>query len=564
MGSSWKEISGDLTQQIDRHSLPVMGKIQSVDAIAYDQSTSQYGNIVALDESPLKAGLLYVGTDDGLIQVSDDDGENWKRLENFPGVPKNTYVNALVASPLEENTVFAVFNNHKNGDFKPYILKSTNRGASWENISGNLPDRGSVYSLRQDYINKDLLFAGTEFGLFFSVDGGKNWQQLKTGLPTIAVRDIDIQKEENDLVLATFGRGFYILDDYSPLREINNELLKKDKYFFPIPNALSFLEAQPLGYGKIGFQGASYFHADNPAMGATFTYYLKDTPKSLKEKRQEKEKEAIKDSKPIQYPPKEALRAEDREEENYLIFVIKDRNGKEVSRKTAKPEAGIQRINWEGTYSSIAETSDEDAPLTEGEQAHLALPGKYSVSVFISKDGQISPLFPAQEFELKWLNNNTLEAGDKEALLAFQQKTEQLRRKITALDNYYQNLKNKITKLKANARNTPGVEISLLDSLRILEYKLADISIPLSGDQSLSQREFETAPSLGDRLGDVYWNSYHTTAAPTGLQQNNLQIALEEYDKLRKDILAISLKAEAINHQLQQQGAPYLEDELPD
>ncbi|MDZ7847097.1 MAG: hypothetical protein U5L96_10160 [Owenweeksia sp.] len=172
-----------------------------------------------------------------------------------------------MASRHDENSVFAVFNNHKNGDFKPYILKSENRGTSWTNISGDLPKEGSVYTIAQDHENKDLLFAGTEFGVFFTVDGGKHWQQLKAGLPTIAIRDIAIQRRENDLVLASFGRGIYVLDDYSPLRVINENLLRKKSHLFNIKDGLVFMEAQPLGYGKKGFQGASYYAADNPPDG---------------------------------------------------------------------------------------------------------------------------------------------------------------------------------------------------------------------------------------------------------------------------------------------------------
>jgi photosystem II stability/assembly factor-like uncharacterized protein len=215
-GNTWEVISPDLTRQIDRNKLPVMGKVWGVDAVSKHLSTTIYGNIVALSESPLKKGLLYVGTDDGLVQISADDGENWRQQSTFPGIPDRTYVNMLLASQHEEDVVYAAFNNHKNGDFKPYLLKSTDRGTSWESIATNLPERGSVYAIAEDHVDANLLFAGTEFGVFFSVNGGKTWTQLKSGLPTIAIRDIEIQKRENDLVLASFGRGFYILDDYSP------------------------------------------------------------------------------------------------------------------------------------------------------------------------------------------------------------------------------------------------------------------------------------------------------------------------------------------------------------
>ena len=563
-GDSWEVISPNLSQQIDRHTLPVMGKIQSVDAIAYDRSTSQYGNIVALDESPLVEGLLYIGTDDGLIQVSENGGENWRQVSGFPGVPQNTYVNAVIASLHDKNTVFAVFNNHKNGDFKPYVLKSTNRGKSWSSIAANLPERGSAYAIRQDHVNKNLLFVGTEFGVHFSNNGGKEWKQLKAGLPTVAVRDIDIQKRENDLVLATFGRGFYVLDNYAPLREINEDILEEDKHFFDIKDGLVFMEASPLGYGSVGFQGASYYSAPNPDMGATFTYYIKEAPKSLSGQRKEMEKEKIKNDEPLSYPSLDELRAEDREEKSYMLFVISDEQGNEINRMTKPVSAGVQRINWDGTHSSFASLESDGGPMTNPSSSHLALPGNYSVEAFMVKDGKVSPYFDEQSFKLNWLNNNTFVTEAPAELLAFQHEVEQLRRKVNGLRQFKNKVSKTIDELKAAARNTPGANIYTLDSLRSLEYKLADIDIIFSGDDSRSKREFETRPSLNGRLGNVYWYSYNSTAAPSGSQKENFRIAEEQYNELHKEISKLSKKVDVIKHKLIKNGAPYLGDELPE
>ena len=207
-GNSWNVISDDLTQQINRNELNVMGRVWGIDAVMKNGSTSPYGTIVAMDESPKNESLLYVGTDDGLIQITENGGDTWTKVSSFPGVPSRTYVNMLVASQHDENVVFACFNNHKNGDFKPYVLKSTDKGRTWRSIAANLPERGSSYAIAQDHIDPDLLFAGTEFGVFVSNNGGVNWKQLKAGVPTIAVRDLAIQRRENDLVLGTFGRVF--------------------------------------------------------------------------------------------------------------------------------------------------------------------------------------------------------------------------------------------------------------------------------------------------------------------------------------------------------------------
>ena len=203
-GNSWTAISPDLTRQIDRNQLKVMGELQSPDVVMKNKSTTIYGNIVAFDQSPIDANLLYAGTDDGLIQVSTDGGNTWNKKESFPGVPDMTYVNMVWASAHDKNVVYATFNNHKNGDFKPYVMKSTDQGSTWTALQNDLPERGTVYSIAEDHVDANLLFAGTEFGCFVSVNGGDNWVELAAGLPTICVRDMAIQKRENDLVLGNF------------------------------------------------------------------------------------------------------------------------------------------------------------------------------------------------------------------------------------------------------------------------------------------------------------------------------------------------------------------------
>ncbi|MDH3268845.1 MAG: glycosyl hydrolase, partial [Ignavibacteria bacterium] len=220
-GNTWEVISPDLTRQVDRNKLPIMDKVWSVDAVAKNASTSIYGNVVSLSESPVVEGLIYAGTDDGLVQVTEDGGTSWKKIESFPGIPEMTYVSCLYASRFDANTVYATFDNHKRADFKPYVLVSRDKGNSWESISGDLKEPHVVYAITQDNVKPDLLFIGTEYGVFFTHSGGNKWIELKGGLPTTAVRDLDIQVRENDLALATFGRGFYVLDNYSPLRNID-------------------------------------------------------------------------------------------------------------------------------------------------------------------------------------------------------------------------------------------------------------------------------------------------------------------------------------------------------
>ncbi len=265
-GDHWTVVSGDLTRNLDPTTIPIMGKVWPTDSVSYNQATTRLSTIVSLDESPLVEGLLYAGTDDGLLQVSEDGGKNWCKTEKFPGVPDGTYLTDVFASPRDADVVFVALNNWQKGDFKPYLLRSADRGRTFSSIAGDLPDRHDLWSVVQDHINGNLLFAGTEFGLFFTVDGGGHWVQLNGGMPVCQVRDLAIQKRENDLALGTFGRGFYILDDYSALREVTAQALSREAELFPLRTTYQYTESN--------YEQAAWGNevTPNPPMGAIFTY----------------------------------------------------------------------------------------------------------------------------------------------------------------------------------------------------------------------------------------------------------------------------------------------------
>ena len=277
-GDNWTRVSPDLSRNLKWQELSIMGKVWPLDSVAYHESTTALSNIVTIDESPLREGLIWVGTDDGLVQVTEDGGKNWRKIEQFPNVPQHTYVTDVFPSPRDADTVFVSLNNWQRGDYKPYIVKSTDRGRTWTNITGNLPEKHDVWSVIQDHVNGNLLFAGTEFGVFTSVDGGQRWVQLKGGLPVIQVRDMAVQKRENDLVLGTFGRGFYILDDYSALREIAAQTLTEEAKLYPLRDAYIFnqLGMAPAGTAGIGAMSGNWTAA-NPPYGAVFTYSVNGT-----------------------------------------------------------------------------------------------------------------------------------------------------------------------------------------------------------------------------------------------------------------------------------------------
>jgi photosystem II stability/assembly factor-like uncharacterized protein len=314
-GHTWTKISGDLTKHINRDTLPIMGRLWAdSEAVLRNASTNDYGTGMAFDESPLKQGLIWWGSDDNVVAWSDNDGKNWTRITTFPDVPSWAQVTDIVASRHDVNTAYVSFTNYSRGDYKPYVLKTTDRGKTWTSIAGDLPDRQFVWSLAEDHVNKNLLFAGTEFGLFFTVDGGRHWTQLHAGLPTIAVRDIEVQRRENDLVLGTFGRGVWVLDDYSPLRSMTPEVAAQDVALLPMRNALQF---PTLAWAR-GAAGDANDLAPNPMYGALINYYIKDTPSGA------------------------LLSGSD----SLLVATIKDAKGKFVRDVPLPAIAGLHRVAW--------------------------------------------------------------------------------------------------------------------------------------------------------------------------------------------------------------------------
>jgi len=568
-GNTWKVISGDLTRRIDRNKLKVMGKIWPMDAVAKNASTSPYGTIVSLDESPVQENMLYVGTDDGLIQVTEDGGKNWRKIENFPGVPERTYVNDIIASHHHPNTVYVAFNNHKNGDFKPYILKSTDAGKTWIPLSSDLPERGSVYALEEDPINKNLLFAGTEFGVFASLDGGKHWKQLKNGLPTIAVRDLAVQKREDDLVLATFGRGIYILDDYSPMRELSEDILSKEGHLFPIKDSLMFVEKTPLGTlgsRSKGFQGENYFTAPNPPVAATFTYYLKDSIKTLEEKRKEEEKEKSEKNQPVYYPSYEQMRAEEEELTPYLMFTILDEDDQVVRHLRAPAVKGLHRIHWDLRYPALNPTHAGNVnPASSGPSSTFVLPGIYKVFMSQWENGEIARLTEPVSFKAKPLGNTSLPAEDKKALVEFQRKVRKLNHSVNAASQVLREMGTRITHYKVALKGVTVPHKELFDQILQLEKKLSHIQRQMFGDPIKRRLDLDTEPGIARRINSIIYEQWGSTSAPTQTQKNNYQIVVEEFNPIYQELKkTIEEEVKNIEQKLNEMGAPYTPGRLPD
>ncbi len=557
-GDSWRAVSPDLTRQIDRNKLKMMGRVWGVDALGKNTSTSYYGNIVTIGESPLKAGLLVVGTDDGLIQVSEDDGATWRKLDHFPGVPDTTFVSRVTPSGFDVNTIYAAFDNHKSGDFKPYLLKSTDLGRHWTSITGNLPEHGTAYTIIEDTKDPRLLFAGTEFGLYYSPDGGQAWTRLDNGLPTIAVRDLQIQKRDDDLVAATFGRGYYILDDIAPLRELTPAVLASDAALLPVKRAALYMQNAPLGDAH----GGDFFTAPNPPFGATFTYYLKDALKTRKAVREAADRATAEKGGDVFYPPWDSLKAESEERQPQLVFTITDAEGRVVRRMYESPSAGVQRVTWNLRYPGLQPVTASAGRGGGGTGPYVA-PGTYHVAMSKLAGGVETPLGTPQAFDVYLLDGSATPRTS--AVVAFQEKSAKLQRAVLGANAAAGEAATRLEALETALRRAPTPTDSLVRRAQALEDQLRRIQESLTGDNTPARHSEPTPPSILDRLGNVTGGLWFSTLEDaTNTQKHQYDLVASAFG----DILArlrqfINVDLKRLEDAAEAAGAPWTPGRLP-
>jgi photosystem II stability/assembly factor-like uncharacterized protein len=564
-GDSWQVISPDLSAQIDRNTLEVMDQVWSVDAISKNGSTDIFGQLTTIAESSIDENMLWVGSDDGLIHLTTDGGQNWQKITGLAGVPEMTYVNQIIASQHDKNTAYAAFNHHRYGDFKPYLFKTTDAGQTWTPIHATLPERGSVYTIAEDHVQPNLLFCGTEFGAFFSPDAGEHWIPLKAGLPTVGVRDMEIQKRENDLVLGTFGRGFYVLDDYSPLREITAEALAKDAEIFTIKDALLYIERTDIGLRDKGHLGSSYFTTPNPKPGAVFTYYLKESIQTLEDQRQEKEKETDDDP----YPTLDQLRQEDAEEDPYLIFTIRNAQGEVVRHLTAPAKKGLKRLTWDMRHDTPAPvvgryTPAPDVLFGSAELGHLAMPGTYTVALSKFENGEVSKLTEPVSFQLNYLNQSSMPETDWAEYDAFVRKVADIRKAFSAANDIRRELSGNLNHIQSAILDMPAAPEGLLAKASELKLQLSELSRKMNGDRSLARRQFETPPSIGGRIGRCEYGLWDVTSAPTQVYQDAYRIAAKQFGPALRELKLIANEVAALEKQIEMNNAPYTPGRWPE
>ena len=553
-GDSWTPISGDLTRDQERMELPIMGRTWSYDAAWDFNAMSEYNTITSLAESPLEEGLIYAGTDDGIVQVTEDGGENWRKIEvgKMPGVPETAFVNDIKADLHDANTVYVALDNHKYGDFNPYLVKSTDAGRSWTSISSNLPERTLVWRLVQDHVDPNLLFIGTEFGIYFSKNGGDDWIKLSGGVPTIAFRDLAIQKRENDLVGASFGRSFWVFDDYSVLREATEESLAEEGSLYPIRKAWWYMPRN-----IIGSEGADKYAADNPPYGAVFTYHLAEGLTTQAQERKQTERKLQREQDDVPFPGWDALEAEKRQQKPEILLVVRDENGNVVNKVNGPTRKGFHRVAWEFDYSSAA-------PIRIGQNRNwgggmMATPGTYSVTLVKVVDGETTVLDGPQEFEVERLREGALDSKPLDVLAEFRQELEDAQAEVSAVYMSMDNAMDKLQAMETAAERSRTDMSAVRKELHDLRHRMLELNEEMNGSEAKSAIGERTDPTVQNRLYFAY-RGLRTTYGPTAQQQQNLALAQEMIEDLKPKVEAIvEDDIPALAKKLQDAGAPMIE-----
>ncbi len=528
-GDSWEQLGGDLTRHLDRDKLPLMGKVWPETAVARHAGTAEFGNISTIDESPMKKGLIYVGTDDGLVQVTRDAGVTWTKIDKFPGVPDMTYVSRVVASSHDEGTVYATFDGHRSNDFNAYVLKSTDHGKTWKSISSNLP-KSSVQVIREHPRVGNLLFIGNEVGAFYTGNGGGSWSKLQYNLPTVAVHDIKIHPRENDLIIGTHGRGIFIIDDITPLEKLADAARAGKFYLFPVKSTtlFNYNSSIPGGLRGAGALGERSFSAPNPPFGATLTYSVKDSvPKG-----------------------------------RALSLAIFDSTGKRIRDLTVNSKAGLHRATWDLRLAAPYYNPNPRTGRGGGQPTGaFVLPGRYTARLTLAgKDSVVAssvetpvvvnpdPLTPLSAAEYQALHALRITAAEQQARVQGVVRTAEL-------------IKEQMTEVKAALKSVQGSD-SLSKQVASVDKEIDSILKAVRGEQGTPPADADDKnkyqPSIQDRVNQVAGEIGDVTSPPTQLQRETLDAAMKDLarETTRLNNLLIT-RVPALNKALDAAGVPW-------
>jgi hypothetical protein len=405
-------------------------------------------------------------------------------------------------------------------------------------------------------VNPKLLFCGTEFGCFTTVDGGEKWFALRSGLPTIAIRDMQIQRSENDLVLGSFGRGFFILDDYSPLRDLKPEILDAN-HVFPIKKGEMYQVVSVMGVNGRGFQGANFYTAPNPEYGVTFTFHFKEELRSKKSQRERKDRELKSSGRDVNYPAWDALKAEDREVAPSRWLTIRDMEGKVVRKIQTTTGKGMTRANWDFRHAGSGGGGGRRRG-GGGSSGPIAVPGKYTVEVSQMVDGAITEVVPKAEFEIEPITFGDTTEINRQAIMEFSKQAFKLANSVNAANQLATEASDRLAAMESLTATAAEVDPALWNEIRALQVRLQDIQEKFAGDPTRTKRNEDAMPGLQRRLSTAIMGAMSSTEGPTGTHRRQYEIAGEEFEavlvELRKlldeDMPSISKKFDEL-------GAPW-------
>ena len=557
-GDSWAAISRDLTKDEERLALPIMGRTQSFDNAWDVYAMSTYNTITSLSESRIDENILYAGTDDGIIQYTKDGGDSWSKMtvDNLPDTPSSAFVNDIKADLHDTETAYVLLDNHKFGDYKPYIFKTSNGGKKWTSISNGIPDGTLVWRIVQDHVNPNLLFLGTEYGVYISLNQGEKWHKFSNGLPTIPVRDLAVQKRENDLVLATFGRSFYILDDYSALRDLSEETLSKDGVIFKPRKALQFNQIP----GGTSSDGGQTYYAKNPEYGASITYFVKDAPSSMKSERKKSEK-SKKDG-DIPFPGWEMLDKENSEQKNQVILVVKDKAGEIVTKISGPLKKGMSRVNWNLT-SSIPTTINASSRGWRGSGGGIRTqvnPGAYDLFLNKRVNGVVTEIAGPVELEVEKIRSGTLTNPMKDEhdqyyknLADFSSVVNTYQHKFEKANTRVSTYQRMLMRITTNIPEASKSLYELTETMNMLERKVG-------GSESKAEVGEKDFLTISDRLWAARGGWYPNSYGPTQQHMKSFDIAKEMFNRVKPEMDAYFEKVKEVGKILEEAGAPIVLD----
>jgi hypothetical protein len=378
-----------------------------------------------------------------------------------------------------------------------------------------------------------------------------------------------IQAREGDLVIATFGRGFYVLDDITPLRQTKAGSTEQEVAVFPVKDALLYVERHPLGGPKKGFQGDAFYTAENPPYGAVFTAYMKEKIKTKKEKRQDAEKDAAKKNQTAPYPTKDELRAEAEEPKPEVYFVVYDESGAAIRRVDAGADAGFQRVAWDLRYAAPqvpkhSDDGEEDFP-DSGDLGPLVLSGTYSARLFQRVGGVVTELAGPQTFKIVTEGTSSMNAADRAAQEQFMYKVTRLYRAVSGALHTAEDVESRVKAIRAALREAPAVEKQLGAAADGIEQRDREILVALRGDVEMAKRSEPIASSISDRVSSVMDGERFSLAKPTQSHIDSYNIAAAEFaEQLGRLRTLVEVDLSKLEKDMEAAGAPWTPGRVPE